>query len=352
MRYLFLLNPAAGRRDCTGRLRLELRAALRQAGIPPSMYQIVRTAYKGHAEQLAGAAARAAARHGEKIWIWAAGGDGTFNEALRGACPYPNAAVGCIPVGSGNDFLRTFGTKAEFLDLAGQLAGGVVPIDLMDTTIGLSAAVCAAGLDAQVAAGAARFRRNPLFHGEAAYLLSAARELCRPMGRRVCFEVDDERFEADILMCAACNTRDYGGGFRAGAAAWPDDGWIDLVIVRRAPRRTVLRLLNCYRQGRHFAGEALAMATVNGARALGRDTGVIAPGKMADLILVDFTAPNLTPCHDVEENLVYAARGSNVEMNMARGQVIYEKGEFLTLDLERIRYEVEHYALPKIFPQD
>ena len=100
------------------------------------------------------------------------------------------------------------------------------------------------------------------------------------------------------------------------------------------------------------AHEALAMATVNGARALGRDTGVIAPGKMADLILVDFTAPNLTPCHDAEENLAYAARGSNVEMNMARGQVIYEKGEFLTLDLERIRYEVEHYALPKIFPQN
>lgn len=98
------------------------------------------------------------------------------------------------------------------------------------------------------------------------------------------------------------------------------------------------------------AREALAMATVNGAKALSRDTGVIAPGKMADLILVDFHAPNLMPCHDVEENLAYAARGSNVEMNMARGQVIYEKGEFFTLDLERIRYEVEHYALPKIFP--
>ena len=99
------------------------------------------------------------------------------------------------------------------------------------------------------------------------------------------------------------------------------------------------------------AHEALAMATVNGARALGRDTGVIAPGKTADLILVDFTAPGLTPCHDVEENLVYAARGGDVEMNMARGQVIYEKGEFFTLDLEQIRCEVEHYALPKIFPQ-
>ena len=40
--------------------------------------------------------------------------------------------------------------------------------------------------------------------------------------------------------------------------------------------------------------------------------GIIAPGKVADLILVDFTAPNLTPCHDVEENLVFSAHGSNV----------------------------------------
>ena len=96
--------------------------------------------------------------------------------------------------------------------------------------------------------------------------------------------------------------------------------------------------------------QALEMATVNGARALGRDAGVIAPGRTADLILVDFTAPNLTPCHDVAENLAYAAHGSNVVMNMARGRIIYEKGTFYTLDLERIRREVERYALPHIFP--
>ena len=96
--------------------------------------------------------------------------------------------------------------------------------------------------------------------------------------------------------------------------------------------------------------QALEMATVNGARALGReDTGVIAVGKTADLILVDFSAPNLTPCHDVEENLVFSAHGSNVVMNMARGKVIYENGAFLTLDLEKIRSEVEQYALPHMF---
>ena len=97
------------------------------------------------------------------------------------------------------------------------------------------------------------------------------------------------------------------------------------------------------------ARQALEMATVNAALALGRNTGVVAPGKVADLILVDFTRPNLIPCHDVEENLVFAARGSDVAMNMARGKIIYEKREFLTLDLEKIRSEVEEYALPRIF---
>ncbi len=97
------------------------------------------------------------------------------------------------------------------------------------------------------------------------------------------------------------------------------------------------------------AADILAMATVNGARALGRDTGVIAPGKIADLILVDLTAPNLFPCHDIMEDLVYSAAPSNVVMNMARGKIIYENGEFLTLDLEKIRAEVKDYALPHIF---
>ena len=96
--------------------------------------------------------------------------------------------------------------------------------------------------------------------------------------------------------------------------------------------------------------QALEMATVNGARALGRaDTGVIAPGKTADLILLDFTRPGLTPCHDVYENLAFSARGSDVVMNMARGKVIYENGTFFTLDLEGIRARVEGYALPRIF---
>ncbi len=98
------------------------------------------------------------------------------------------------------------------------------------------------------------------------------------------------------------------------------------------------------------AWDALELATVNGAAALGRtDTGRVAAGCVADLILVDLSAPNLTPCHDPAEDLVYSGRPSNVVMNMARGQVIYENGAFATIDLDRVRAEVKDYALPLLF---
>lgn len=98
------------------------------------------------------------------------------------------------------------------------------------------------------------------------------------------------------------------------------------------------------------AWDALAFATVNGAEALGRtDTGSIQAGKWADLILLDGDAVNLTPCHDAVNNLVYSAHGANVKLNMCRGRVIYENGTFLTIDADKVRREVEDYALPLLF---
>ena len=95
--------------------------------------------------------------------------------------------------------------------------------------------------------------------------------------------------------------------------------------------------------------DALRMATANGGKALGRKTGVIAEGYTADLILVDFSHLNLTPCHSVLSNLAYAAHGADVRMNMARGKVIYQDGNFLTIDIDRVKREVADYALPLLF---
>ena len=218
------------------------------------------TNHAGHARELANAAAQQARQSGEELRVFTAGGDGTFNEALTGIYGYANAAVGCLPFGSGNDFLRTFGTKEEFLDLDAQLAGGPVSIDLMQTSLGLSATICAAGLDAQVAYGIPKFRRIPLCGGEMAYVLSIVEQLCGHIGRRVEYTIDGETLDVDCLMCAICNGRTYGGGFCAAPEAQPDDGWLDVYIIRKVSRVTIAKLLGMYKSGKHFQNGQLVRA--------------------------------------------------------------------------------------------
>lgn len=257
MHTLFLLNPAAGKADCTRTLPQQIAAAAAGAGLAPEDYTIRVTTHAGHARELSRAAAAAAQKAGVELHIFTAGGDGTFNEALTGAHGFDKTAVGCLPYGSGNDFLRTYGTKEEFLDLDAQLAGGTVPIDLMRTSLGLSATICAAGLDAQVAYGIPKFRRIPLCGGEMSYLLSIVEQLCGHIGRRVTFTIDDEELTVDCLMCAICNGRAYGGGFLAAPEADPADGWLDVMIVRRVGRLTIAKLLGMYKSGRHFVNGQL-----------------------------------------------------------------------------------------------
>lgn len=252
MRTLFLLNPTAGKADCTRTLPQQINVAAARAGLAPEEYAIQVTNHAGHARELANAAAQQARQSGEELRVFTAGGDGTFNEALTGIYGYANAAVGCLPFGSGNDFLRTYGTREEFNDLDAQLAGSEVDIDLMQTDLGLSATICAAGLDAQVAYGIPQFRRIPFCGGEMAYALSIVRQLCGRIGRNVTFTIDGEELTVDCLMCAVCNGRTYGGGFYAAPEAQPDDGWLDVFIIRRVSRLTIARLLGMYKSGRHF----------------------------------------------------------------------------------------------------
>ncbi len=83
------------------------------------------------------------------------------------------------------------------------------------------------------------------------------------------------------------------------------------------------------------------MATVNGYKAQGRhDCGVIKVGNKADLIVLDMTTPNMYPDFDILNNLIYSANKSNVVLTMVDGEVLYKNGEFTTIDVERMGYEV------------
>lgn len=96
---------------------------------------------------------------------------------------------------------------------------------------------------------------------------------------------------------------------------------------------------------------ALMMATVTGAQAQGRakECGMLQVGMDADLALVDFSAPHLMPCHNVLNGLVWSAKGGDVAMTMVRGRILYQNGQFPTIDLKKVVEELTTYAIPRLF---
>ncbi|MDE0439419.1 MAG: amidohydrolase [bacterium] len=88
--------------------------------------------------------------------------------------------------------------------------------------------------------------------------------------------------------------------------------------------------------GASSAAEALHIATVGGAEALGLDAGRLVPGGLADVIVLDTNRAHLTPVHDPRSALVYAARGSDVIMNIVGGRVIVEDGRCTRIDQDEV----------------
>lgn len=88
--------------------------------------------------------------------------------------------------------------------------------------------------------------------------------------------------------------------------------------------------------------QVLYSATRAGALSQGRDNcGLVKEGFRADLIVVDMNQPNMRPIHNVLNNLVYSADGKDVVLTMVDGQVLYQDGEYKTLDINKVMAETE-----------
>jgi 5-methylthioadenosine/S-adenosylhomocysteine deaminase len=86
------------------------------------------------------------------------------------------------------------------------------------------------------------------------------------------------------------------------------------------------------------AQAALEMATIGGARVIGRQghLGSLEPGKLADLLIVRMDQPRQTPMYDPVSHLVYTTRGDDVDTTIVDGKVLMRSGKALTLDERRV----------------
>jgi 5-methylthioadenosine/S-adenosylhomocysteine deaminase len=99
--------------------------------------------------------------------------------------------------------------------------------------------------------------------------------------------------------------------------------------------------------GRLAAADVVAMATRDGARALGllEEIGTIEPGKRADLIVVGMSAARQTPVYDPVSHLVYTTRGDDVQTTIVNGRVLMRDRKMLSLDEAAVLAEARRWAV-------
>lgn len=246
-----VLNPTA-RGGAGRRLRAEIE---RELGRRAVAFEVHETRGPGDAAELARAACRAGSRT-----VVAAGGDGTVHDVANGILRAADegvasdVALGIIPIGTGNDFVKVIpGTSTRAAAYDTLAAGHRYPFDaaLVRWPGGHEYCLNAAGtgIDVEVVR---QIRARSRRHGALVYIGGLLRALRRYRPVHVRIDADGSSVEARIMMVAVANGTCIGGLFRICPQARPDDGLLDLCVVRALPllRQPVLaaRIL----RGRHL----------------------------------------------------------------------------------------------------
>lgn len=247
MKHVFIINPTAGRKNCTAELMEMAKGLEARHGL---QVDCILTKRPGHATETA----RAIARTGEDVRFYACGGDGTVNEVANGIAGIPNAAMTCIPVGTGNDFLKNFGESVPlFSDAENLWNGPQFPLDAIDCNGRLALTIACSGFDAQVAADVHKYGQFPLLGSQGSYIASlAVNFLIRGLSHRWTITLDGEAMPGDYALVSVCNGRYYGGGFMPMAEARMDDGVLNTMVVPRVSRATFLKFVGPYSKGEYY----------------------------------------------------------------------------------------------------
>lgn len=251
MKYVFIVNPAAGIRNPLEVCGDEIKKACEAEGLD---YEIVLTERTGHATELAAKYADAASAEAPAR-IFSVGGDGTLCEVSNGLMGKPFCEMGVIPCGSGNDYVRSFGTKEDFLDIGNYITSGTVGVDGIRTTCDVtqlnSLNIASLGFDANVCSTANELKlKNKKLSGSKAYTRAIAINFFRKLYNDLTVTMDDsETFKGKYFFSVAANGQYYGGGVNSAPMADPTDGKLELILIKKASRLKFLTMVGDYTGG-------------------------------------------------------------------------------------------------------
>lgn len=243
MMHLFIVNPIAGGKDSTEAVRAKAEAVFKDRDDEFEIY-VTRCAMDAPVK------VREAAARYEHVRVYACGGDGTFNECVSGAVGLENVAVCPFPTGTGNDFCRMFGDEKDmYRDLGALVNGSEHDIDLIECNGRYSANICSVGIDARIGVDVHKYSALPIIGGSMGYVVSTVVNVLKNINTKMHVVADGYDIDAKHALVCACNGRFYGGGFNPSLNARPDDGIMDVFIIRKVSLFTLARLIGKYASG-------------------------------------------------------------------------------------------------------
>ena len=174
------------------------------------------------------------------------GGDGTVYSAVNALMESGHnetASLRVVPVGSGNDFVKTLADDP-----------GEHKIDVMRVNDKYAVNVVNMGFDCGVVERAARLKKKKFVTGKMAYIYGVVGELVKkkPLDLKVTFTYangETEVIKEKLLLCAVANAKWYGGGFKVAPTADLSDGILDVMIIRNVSRRTFISFVGDFKKG-------------------------------------------------------------------------------------------------------
>ena len=246
MKHLFVINPKAGVKDQSQILTEEIEALKDKID-----YTIYIT--KDYGDDKVFVKDYLANHKDEEVTIYACGGDGTLYGVINGAFGYPNARITCVPIGSGNDFLKYYGEASNFRKIENLINGETKTIDLLRLNNQYIANVFNMGFDSKVVVKQANIKKWPLMTGKGAYNLGVFLCLLGRIGYKCKLTIDDELvYNGKMTLCAIANAICYGGGYYCCPKAKTDDGLLDVCFVKKVSRITFAKLVGSYKAGTHL----------------------------------------------------------------------------------------------------
>ncbi|MBE6902283.1 MAG: hypothetical protein E7478_07390 [Ruminococcaceae bacterium] len=269
MHHIFMINPAAGKKDCSENMRTMIESICINHDIEPLIFT---SEYPGYEREMTEKLCDLFP--GEEVRFYSIGGSGTLTNIVSGIRDFSKTEVACYPVGLTNDFLKSFGKSAPlFRSIDALIKGRVELIDIIDINGYKTLDFASFGLGNSCFSDALPFKFASMISSNLVYSLSVVVDLLRNKCGKYKIEIDGKDCTGEYAMVVCFNGMCMGGNVIPLRDPRPNDRMLNFLLVSKMSRLKQLRTVSDFAKGK-LAKHKNYIRLVNGRYAeISKDNG-------------------------------------------------------------------------------